>query len=283
MEKLTEGYGLVEAPVWIEGRGLIFSDAALGGAYLVNESGKVETVFAHRRGMGGMARHADGGMVVSGRNISWKSVPEGKTVTIFEPEQATGLIGFNDITTDSVGRIYAGALGSDPLDGTAQDRTGALFLIDLDGSAIEVASEILLTNGLGFSPDGGTLYHSDSARGHVNAYDVHADGRLGEKRVFVTAEHGSPDGLVVSEDGRVWVALAGGGGLGVYRPDGSFEQLIEIPQPMCTSVCFGGDDLRDLYVVSGSRGADSDKAGAVYVDRCDVPGLPVGPARVVLR
>jgi D-xylonolactonase len=85
---------------------------------------------------------------------------------------------------------------------------------------------------------------------------------------------------VVSEDGRVWIALPGGRGVGVYHSDGSFDQLIEIPEPMCTSVCFGGDDLKDLYIVSGSRGADSDRAGAVYVQRVDVGGLAVPLALV---
>ncbi|MBL6690380.1 MAG: SMP-30/gluconolactonase/LRE family protein [Pseudomonadales bacterium] len=281
MEKLTEGYGLVEGPVWRKD-GLLFSDASHGGAFLLRGNGDVDTVFAHRRGMGGMAEHASGGMIVSGRNISWKSEPEGETKTIFEPDSAKGMIGFNDITTDAQGRIYAGSLGSDPLDGTEQTHTGSLYMIDLAGTAHEVATDILLTNGLGFSPDGRTLYHSDSARSHVNCYEVQADGRLGEKQVFVTAEGGAPDGLAVTEDGRVWVALAGGGGVGVYLPDGSFDHLIEIPQPMCTSVCFGGDDLKDLYIVSGSNGMDSDRAGAVYRTRTDVAGLPITPARVAL-
>jgi len=98
--------------------------------------------------------------------------------------------------------------------------------------------------------------------------------------LFATTEIGSPDGLVVSEDGRIWVALPGVGGVSVYHPDGSFNQLIEIPEPMCTSVCFGGDDLKGLYIFSGCLGSDSDRAGAVYVQRVDVAGLAVPLARV---
>ena len=98
--------------------------------------------------------------------------------------------------------------------------------------------------------------------------------------MFATTEIGSPNGLVVSEDGRIWVALPGFDGVGVCHPDGSFDQLIEIPEPMCTSVCFGGDDLKGLYIVSGSLGSDSDRAGAVYVQRVDVAGLAVPLARV---
>jgi D-xylonolactonase len=161
-----------------------------------------------------------------------------------------------------------------------EPRSGGLYLIELDGSVRKVAYDIQLTNGLGFSPDGKTLYHSDSAHDHINCYSVSAGGFLIEKQLFATTEIGSPDGLVVSEDGRVWVALPGGRGVGVYHPDGSYDQLIEIPEPMCTSVCFGGDDLKDLYIVSGSRGSDSERAGAVYVQRVDVAGLAVPLARV---
>ena len=151
----------------------------------------------------------------------------------------------------------------------------------MDGSARKAAYDIQLTNSLGFSLDGKTLYHSDCARDYINFYSVSANGSLSEKQLFATTEIGPPDGLVVSEDdGRVWVALPGGRGVGVYHPDGSFNQLIEIPKPMSTSVCFGGDDLKDLYVVSGSRGSDSNRAGAVYVQRVDVAGLAVPLARV---
>lgn len=284
MEKLSEGYTLVEGPVWVPGAGLIYSDVMMGGVFCLNPAGERSTVFAHRRGIGGMSRHADGGMIVSGRNISWKSVPEGETRVVLERDEAIGLVGFNDITTDAAGRIYAGSLGASPVfeDGR-EPRSGNLYLIDLDGSARIVATDIQLTNGLGFSPDGRTLYHADTTPQHVNCYSVAADGSLGPKTVFADAGGRSPDGLAVSEDGRVWVAFANGSGVGVYHPDGSFDQLIEIPQLMCTSVCFGGDDLKDLYIVSGSRGSGSEHGGAVYRTRVDVAGVPVAEAKVRLN
>ena len=136
---------------------------------------------------------------------------------------------------------------------------------------------------LGFSPDGRTLYHSDSRRRAVCCYGVADDGSLGVKQVFAEIDTGVPDGLVVSEDGAVWIALAGGGkGVTVYDADGGFRQHIEIPHPMCTSVCFGGDDRKDLYIVSGSEGLDGDKRGGVFKLRTDVAGLQVAEARVAL-
>ncbi len=284
MDQLAQGYGLVEGPVWEDGKGLLFSDVMFGGVFRLGLDGAAETVFEHRRGIGGMALHEAGGLIVSGRNLSFKPFSGGATVTVLEQDEPAGVIGFNDLTTDAAGRIYAGALGASPVfDDGREPRAGDLYLVDLDGSARVVARDVQLTNGLGFSPDGTTLYHSDSRRQTVFCYSVAADGTLGEKRAFVETDDGSPDGLAVSEDGAVWVALAGGNGVSVYSDSGMRQSFIEIPQPMCTSVCFGGADRRDLYIVSGSEGSQSDRAGAVFRIRADVAGLPVAAARTRLE
>ncbi|NOX51493.1 MAG: SMP-30/gluconolactonase/LRE family protein [Gammaproteobacteria bacterium] len=285
MQPLVQGYGLIEGPVWVPGRGLLFSDVLFGGVFCLDTQAQVSEVFAHRKGIGGMVEHVDGGMVVSGRNIAFKSFTLSATVTVLERDEENSLVGFNDITTDEVGRIYAGGLGSSPVfnDGrrlASQD----LYLIDLDGSARAVAKDIRLTNGLGFSPDGKILYHSDSLRKKVFCYAVAQDGSLGEKEIFAVTENGAPDGLVVSQDGAVWVALADGGkGVVVFDANGTQREHIEIPHPMCTSVCFGGDDMRDLYIVSGSQGLPGDKQGGIFRVRTDVPGLPVPLAKIALR
>ncbi len=284
METLASGYGLIEAPVWDSERGLLFSDVVGGGVFCVSPDGDVSTVIEHRRGIGGMVPHEAGGLVVSGRNIAYKPADGGETAVLFDRDLDADRVGFNDITVDAAGRIYAGTLGSSPVfDDGREPKAGELYLIDLDGSVRAVAADVRLTNGLGFSPDGHTLYHSDSARSAVMSYAVHDDGSLGEKTVFVETARGAPDGLVVSEDGAVWVALASGGkGVSVFDPTGAEREFIEIPEPMCTSVCFGGADLSDLYIVSGSNGSESDQAGAVYRVRTDVAGLPLGVARVAL-
>ncbi len=282
MDKLSEGYGLVEGPVWHAERGLLFSDVLNGGVFALGPDGSVGIVFEHRRGIGGMALHEADGLVVSGRNIAFKPFGGGETVVLLDRDEANGNVGYNDITTDAAGRIYAGSLGASPVfDDGREPAAGALYMIDLDGSSRRVGEGIQLTNGLGFSPDARWLYHSDSRVNTVWRYAVHGDGSLGEKSVFIRTERGSPDGLVVSEDGRIWVALAGGDGVGIFDADGAPCGHLPIPQPMCTSVCFGGDDLKTLYIVSGSDGSGPN-SGAVYAHRVDVAGLPVAPARVRL-
>jgi len=282
MEKLAEGFGLIEGPVWDAERGLLFSDVTFGGVFCLAPDGTITTVFEHRRGIGGMATHENGGLLVSGRNISYKPFSGEATVTVLDRNEELGNVGYNDITTDRQGRVYAGSLGSSPVfDDGREPASGDLYLIDIDGSERIVAEDIQLSNGLAFSPDGSVLYHSDTHRKIIHCYSVADNGSLGEKKDFAITTRGVPDGLVVSTDGAVWVALAGGGkGVCVFEPSGVLRETIDIPLPMCTSLCFGGDDLKDLYIVSGPEGADSDRAGSIFRYRSDIAGLPVAIAKV---
>jgi gluconolactonase len=86
--------------------------------------------------------------------------------------------------------------------------------------------------------------------------------------------------LKVASDGSVWVADARGGRVAVYEPDGGHRTDIAVPLPMVTSLCFGGEDLRDLYVVTGSDGGPRENCGTLFRTRVEVPGLALYPARV---
>jgi gluconolactonase len=280
MEQVAGGYGLVEAPVWDPDRGLYFSDVLNGGVWLLDHAGEVSQVVPKRRGVGGMALHADGGLIVGGRNVAWVGA-DGETRILLDPAAIPGAIGFNDLTTDAAGRIYVGSLAfrvfADP------PKPGFLHVIDLDGTMRTLSDGVILTNGLGVSPDGQRLYHCDARANVVRAYDVVADGSVGPWRQFASlGERNVPDGMKVASDGSVWVADARGGRVAVFEPDGTPRQDITVPLPMVTSLCFGGDDLRDLYVVTGSEGAPTETSGTIFRTRADVPGQPLPPCRVAL-
>jgi gluconolactonase len=271
---------LIEGPVWDPSRGLFFSDVSNGGVHLLDRNGKVTLALPKRRGIGGMALHASGGLVVGGRDIAHVLRADGSSKTLLALDAIPGATGFNDLTTDRAGRIYAGSLafrvfgGDDP-------KPGHLHVIDLDGTMRTLSDGVLLTNGLGFSPDGRRLYHCDARAGLVRIYDVNADGSVGPWRTFATfGAGGVPDGMKVGSDGSVWVADAHGGRVVVFEEAGQQRQVIDVPLPMVTSVCFGGDDLRDLYIVTGSRGGPSENCGSIFKMRVDVAGLPLHPARV---
>jgi gluconolactonase len=282
MERVATGYGLIEGPVWDPGRGLYFSDVINGGVFLLDRAGSISTVVPKRRGIGGMALHAANGLVVGGRDIACISLQDGTSRSLLALDAIPGATGFNDLTTDAAGRIYVGSLAFRVFGGETP-KPGHLHVIDLDGSMRTLSDGVMLTNGLGFSPDGRTLYHCDARGPYVRVYDVRGDGSVGPWRKFSSlGEDKVPDGLKVAADGSVWVADAHGGRVAVFDPDGTHRRDIAVPLPMVTSLCFGGDDLCDLYIVTGSRGGPHDNCGSVFRVRADVPGLPLPPARVAL-
>jgi D-xylonolactonase len=280
MQRLATGFGLIEGPVWDPRRGLYFSDVVGGGVHLLDRADTVSLVVPKRRGIGGMALHASGGLVVGGRDIAVVGLPDGTTRSLLSMDAIPGATGFNDLTTDRAGRIYVGSLAFRVFAGDPP-RPGHLHVIDLDGTMRTLSDGVMLTNGLGFSPDGRRLYHCDARAALVRVYDVKADGSVGPWRTFASLEPGGvPDGLKVASDGSVWVADAHGGRVVVFNADGTHRQDIAVPLPMVTSLCFGGDDLRDLYIVTGSRGGPSDICGSLFRTRVEVAGLALPPARV---
>lgn len=273
LETIASGYGLIEGPRVDADGNLFFSDVTNGGVYRRSPSGEIGTVVPKRRGVGGIALHADGGLVVSGKNIC--HVKDGTSRILFQRDDIPG---FNDIFTDSEGRVYAGALRSDPFKLTSQV-PGELWRIEAEGQATEVYGDIGITNGIGASPDGRLLYHADSAVKQVVVHDISPDGTATNRRVFATLDE-VPDGLAVDESGRVWVAVYGGGCAACFAPDGTVDHRVEVPAKAVTSLCFGGQDRRDLYIVTADNTEDPDRKGTIFHTRVDVPGVAVPLATV---
>ena len=280
MQEIATGYGLIEGPVWDHAKGLYFSDVLGGGIYLLDPTGAVSLAVPKRRGVGGLALHGAGGLIASGRDIVHVSLADHSMKVLLAQSVADGAVGFNDLTTDASGRIYVGSIFFAVFK-TEEMKPGNLYVIDTDGQARRISDGVLLTNGLGFSPDGRRLYHSDALRELIRVYDVHDDGSVGHWRAFAATGAGSvPDGLKVAADGSVWVADAHNGRVAVFEADGRHRRDISVPRPMVTSLCFGGDDLRDLYIVTGSWQGPSETCGTIYRLRSDVAGLPLTPAQV---
>src|SRR5215831_4979038 len=160
LETLAWGFGLIEGPRVDSTGNLYFSDVRNGGVFRRRPDGTIDTVVPKRRGVGGIALHAEGGLVVSGKNIC--HVREGKTRILFAPE---GVPGFNDLFTDAQGRVYTGSMRSDPFSLKGPRVLGECYRIEAEGRATELYGGVSLTNGIGFSPDGKTIYHSDSVQG----------------------------------------------------------------------------------------------------------------------
>lgn len=275
LETLATGYGLVEGPRVDSENRLYFSDAKLGGVYRRSPSGEIEMVIPKRRGVGGIALHADGGIVVSGKNIC--HVKDGVSRIVFDIEDAPG---FNDLFTDSQGRILVGSQRFSPFERDVKPQPGELYRIESEGVAAMLYDDVLLTNGIGFSPDGRLLYHSDSMRNQVLVHDVAEDGSFSNRRVLAQLPDGHPDGLAVDEAGTVWVAAYWGGCVVRLTPEGKIDGQLDVPAKTVASVCFGGPDRRDLYVATSDNTDDPALGGSIFRARVDVAGLPAPLARV---
>jgi sugar lactone lactonase YvrE len=139
------------------------------------------------------------------------------------------------------------------------------------------------SNGLDWSPDGRTMYYTDTRTGRVDVFDFDARrGTISRRRLFVSIpeEIGYPDGLVVDESGFVWLALWEGGALHRMNPDGLVERIIPMPVTLPTKCAFAGKNLEDLYITTAWIGLDETEkarqqhAGGLYRVRPGVRGRP---------
>ncbi|MGA8059695.1 MAG: SMP-30/gluconolactonase/LRE family protein, partial [Candidatus Binataceae bacterium] len=268
----------IEGPRVDERNRLYFSDVPNGGVYRRSPDGVIETLIPRRRGVGGIALNAAGGIVCSGRSlICWDEATK-QSRDLFTEWEGRALRGLNDLTVDAQGSVFVGSLEFDALS-TDKPIPGNVFRVDPPNTVTKQWEGIEVTNGMGFSPDARLLYHCDSTTKAVWAYDVTADRRLKDRRVFGKLPEGWPDGMAVDVEGGVWVAVVRHGEVVRFKANGTMERRIKMPAEMVTSLCFGGADMMDLYVVTADNTEDSSRKGTIFRMRADVPGLEVPQAR----
>ncbi|TWI52461.1 sugar lactone lactonase YvrE [Pseudomonas duriflava] len=188
---------------------------------------------------------------------------------------------FNDGRCDRQGRFWAGTM---LMDMGAAARVGKLYRYPAsDGLASKaVFDDFIVPNGLAFSPDGRTMYLSDS---HPSAqliwsFDYDTDsGTPSNRRVFVdmNAYPGRPDGAAVDEDGCYWICGNDAGLIHRFTPDGRLDRSLEVPVKKPAMCAFGGATLDTLFVTSIRPGgvdlSDQPLAGGVFALRPGIKGL----------
>ncbi len=189
----------------------------------------------------------------------------------------------NDGACDPQGRFWAGTLAED-----FHPRGGALYRLDLEGRVELVLSDLTISNGLGWSPDGATMYLADSGPRVVHAFRFDGEaGTLSDDRVLIALAEGvgAPDGLTVDAGGDIWVAIYGGGCVQRYSPEGELLEALLVPAEQCTSCAFAGPELNRLYVTTATEGWSEEQrqaqpaAGIVYRFETDATGRPANPFR----
>jgi sugar lactone lactonase YvrE len=139
----------------------------------------------------------------------------------------------------------------------------------------------VITNGPATSPDGRTLYHTDTLKGVVYAFDLDADGRVRGRRPLIRIEGpGQPDGTTVDAEGCLWIGVWGGWRVERWSPQGEKLGHVRVPAANVTKVAFAGPELKDVYVTTARAGLSADEleqqpgAGGLYAFRAEAQGLP---------
>ena len=199
-----------------------------------------------------------------------------------EPRRSSNRL--NDGATDPKGRLWFGSM-----DDTEKQPSGMLYRL-YGESLAPMDSGYVITNGPAFSPDGNILYHTDTLEKRIYAFDLHDDGSLANKRLFVTIEDGAgyPDGPTVDSEGCLWTGLFGGWSARRYGPEGRLLETIAFPVANITKLAFGGSDLSTVYATTARKGleagalAQQPLAGGLFRFRAKVAGQPQFCASVAL-
>lgn len=282
-----------EGPRWDAARAeLMWVDipAGLLRRGTVSAGGVVTEVAVHRGGdtLGAVAPAAAGGWLLAAGGGFAHVDADGDARVLLDlagegGTEAGGGTRMNDAACDPAGRFLAGTMAFDQRPGA-----GTLYCLDLDGTVRTLRDGLTVSNGLGWSPDGGTFYLADSGPGLLHAFDYDvAAGTLSAGRVLLefAGDDGVADGLTVDDDGCLWTALWGAGQVRRYSPEGELLAVVEVPVAQTSACCFAGA-ARDLLVVTtsteGMSGADraaQPDAGRLFTARPGVTGPPAAPYR----
>lgn len=230
--------------------------------------------------IGSFALRAGGGAVVALKSgLHRFDFATGRLDFLLHPEPEAAGNRFNDGKVSPDGRFFAGTM-----DEAMKQPTGALYRLDPDGSCHRVAEGLIVSNGLAWSPDGRTMFHSDSRGPVIWAWDYDpASGAIASRREVArpTEAIGRPDGAACDMEGYYWSAGISAGVLNRWAPDGRLDRRIPVPCAAPTMPCFGGPDMKTIFVTSLRMHLSADRlaafplSGGLFALEVDVPGVPV--------
>lgn len=263
-----------EGPLWHEDeRVLYWLDIPAGRLFRYDPTtGLNSLAYQHPELIGGFTVQDSGALLLfcaRGAILQWQ---HGTIEVMLEeiPHESDGQ--FNDLIADPGGRVFCGFSSSDEL-------SSRLYRLDPDGTLTLLFDDIGLTNGLGFSPDLQTLYHTDSNNRRIYSLDYdRRTGDVGNRQILVeTPDDGSvPDGMAVDTQGDIWSARWDGSALYRYSASGKPLSKVSFPVKKVSSVTFGGHDCTTAFVTTAGgnkRGAEEGPhAGSLFKVRLGVSG-----------
>jgi sugar lactone lactonase YvrE len=261
-----------EGPVWSSRwGGLRWLDMLAGDILTLHADGNVE-----RRHVGSVAavvrpRRRGGAVIGVARGFALEE-PDGSIVYLDETWLGD-VVRMNEGGCDPDGRFYAGSMAYDQTPGA-----GSLYRLDPDRSVHVVLTNITVSNGLEWSPDGSLAYYNDTATHRVDVFDYEPESGLTSRRPFAEiSDGGRPDGLAVDVEGGVWTAISNGGAVHRYSPTGRLDDVVRLPVQKVTACAFGGPDLDQLFITTSREGLGPGAdplAGSLFRAEPAISGLP---------
>lgn len=184
----------------------------------------------------------------------------------------------NEARCDRQGRLWFGSMR----DGDRRP-DGALYQLESDASVTIRLEGITVPNSLAWSPDGRFMYFADTSQHTIQQFKFEPEtGTIGAPEPFadLSENQGRPDGSAIDAEGCLWNAQPGSGRVVRYTPDGREDRIVHFPVRDVTALCFGGADLRTLFVTSATQRlsanelAAAPQSGCVFAVRCEISGLP---------
>lgn len=272
---------LGEGPGWDESsQALIWVDIEQGKVCRFFPNQARNECWAVGQRVGFVVRTHDAQLLAGGQQGFFRLDPAtGKTTDIGHPESHLPDNRFNDAKCDPQGRLWAGTMSCLETPGV-----GNLYCMNLEGKVEARLDGITISNGLAWSQDQQTLYYIDTPTRRVDAFDFDPEtGAIANRRPVIEIPDGMgyPDGMTIDAEGRLWVALWAGWGVGCWDPStGALLSKVELPVECVTSCCFGGPDYQTLYITTASRDLDAagwvqqPLAGGLFAAEVGVGGLP---------
>jgi len=276
MEILPFRTQLGESPVWdARSRALWFVDVHAPAVHRLDvETGRLDTwPMPERCGSIGLCK--GGRVLVSLRRALHLLAPASGKLEHFtdvEPDAPEGNR-LNDGKVAPDGSFWVGSMDDTP----ALAATGSLYRVTAAGRVEKKASGLRVSNGLAWSADGRTLFHSDSRGIWIRRYRHDpATGAISRQHEIArpTLEQGRPDGGATDVEGFYWSAGVSAGCLNRWSAEGELVRRVALPMPNPTMPCFAGDDLKTVYVTSLVRDPDAN-AGCTVRLELGVAGVPV--------
>jgi len=269
--------GVGEGPLWdAASQSLYFIDILAPALFRLNPATKALQRWDMPSKIGSFGLCPDGRAVVAlVDGVYYFDFATKKLDFLVNPEPGIEGNRLNDGKIGPDGYFWIGSMDDRP---EKEPRAG-LYRVGPDKSCVRLLDGLIVSNGLAWSADGRTMFHSDSRHRFIQTFDFDAKtGAATNKRVIriMSDEDGRPDGAACDAEGFYWSAGVSAGVLNRIAPDGTIVKRIPVPVAAPTMPCFGGPDLKTLYVTSLTSDRLGPKEGGTLISfRVDVPGAPI--------